>query len=214
MPQHVIWDWNGTLLDDARICVSAINVLLRRRRLPPVSLRRYRDLFGFPVRSYYEAIGFQIADAEWPQVAAEYHAVYAALSRQAPLRRGTLRTLRFMKRRGWVLSILSASEANLLHRMVAERGILAYFQRIAGLTDFFAHSKESLGRALMRDTDIPASRTLLIGDTIHDYEVARHLGCRCLLMAGGHQSAQRLRRCGVPLVTGMTAVTRQLPARR
>ena len=48
--KHVIWDWNGTLLDDAVLCVEVMNVVLARRKLPPLTAERYADRFRFPVR--------------------------------------------------------------------------------------------------------------------------------------------------------------------
>ncbi len=46
--------------------------------------------------------------------------------------------------------------------------------------------------------------TLLIGDTIHDFEVAREIGADCLLIANGHQSKGRLLTCGVPVLNSLT----------
>ena len=55
---HVIWDWNGTLLDDNWLCVEVMNTLLSSRNLPLLTLERYRDIFDFPVKNYYEKLGF------------------------------------------------------------------------------------------------------------------------------------------------------------
>ena len=39
--RHIIWDWNGTLLDDAWLCVEILNEILRRRNEQPVTHERY-----------------------------------------------------------------------------------------------------------------------------------------------------------------------------
>ena len=52
--KHIVWDWNGTLLDDRWLCIEAINIVLRSRGMPLVSNKNYRDVFCFPVIEYYE----------------------------------------------------------------------------------------------------------------------------------------------------------------
>jgi phosphoglycolate phosphatase len=44
--RHIIWDWNGTLLDDAQAGVNAINAMLAARGLSPITLSHYRDVFA------------------------------------------------------------------------------------------------------------------------------------------------------------------------
>ena len=56
--KHIIWDWNGTLLDDKWLCVESINQALQKRNLPELSDDRYMEVFTFPVQEYYKAVGF------------------------------------------------------------------------------------------------------------------------------------------------------------
>jgi len=200
MIRHVIWDWNGTLLDDASACVEAINILLRRRHLPEVTHEQYLDIFDFPVRNYYLRLGFDFAHDDWDRVATEYHAVYAVTAANAPLRDGTADLLVALRDRGITLSILSACELTLLKRMMHERGIFDLFTHVLGLSDLHARSKLDLGHELLSRTDIPRGETLIIGDTLHDVDVARAMDVPCLLMTGGHQSAARLAASGCPVV--------------
>ena len=58
--KHIIWDWNGTLLDDTWLCVEGINQALIKRNLTPISEDRYREVFTFPVRDYYKKLGFDL----------------------------------------------------------------------------------------------------------------------------------------------------------
>lgn len=208
--RHIIWDWNGTLLDDVQACVNAINILLERRHLPTVTREHYRDLFDFPVRDYYLKLGFNLDMEDWHDLATEYHGIYAITSAETTLHPGAVEALDRLRSDGYSLSILSACEINLLRRMMDERGILGHFDHIYGLSDLYAHSKLALGRAMLDNTSIPRNESLLIGDTTHDADVAEALGIACLLMTGGHQSPARLTRCNWPKVAGMNAVYRHL----
>ena len=49
----VVWDWNGTLLDDVELCMESINRLLREHRLPQLDHERYQRVFQFPIIEYY-----------------------------------------------------------------------------------------------------------------------------------------------------------------
>ncbi len=198
---HIIWDWNGTLLDDQQACVDAINMLLVRRQLPAVSVQQYLDIFDFPVRNYYLKLGFDFTKDDWNAVAREYHEAYALTAPAAPLRKGTIKILESLKANGIGVSILSASELALLTRMMTERGIIRYFEHIYGLADLYAASKVDLGHAFLKNTGMDRSNTLLIGDTTHDHEVAQAMGIPCLLMTGGHQSPKKLNPLGCPMVS-------------
>ena len=203
---HVIWDWNGTLLDDVSACVASINRMLAKRSLPQIDQRRYRDVFGFPVKNYYLTLGFNMAAEDWPGMAREFHDFYAEEARTSVLRDGVVDLLDRLRRRGTPMSVLSASERSILTNMLGARGIAGYFESICGLSDLYAHSKTELGRELMAGIAGAGADVVLAGDTTHDHEVACELGCRCVLVEGGHQSGPRLRRCGCPVVSGVPAL--------
>jgi phosphoglycolate phosphatase len=204
--EHVVWDWNGTLVDDVTACIEAINLVLRRRRMPPVEKDRYIEIFDFPVKNYYLNLGFDFAVEDWDGLAKEYHDIYANTARHAPLREGIVGMLKTMQSRNLPMSILSASETSILERMLAERHIRSYFGQLYGLDNLHASSKLELGKVMMTEIGVPKEKVLLIGDTKHDYEVARELGINCVLVAGGHQAEHRLVACGCPVLPNIAAL--------
>lgn len=204
--KHVIWDWNGTLLNDVQACADAINILLARRRLPPLTLQQYLDIFDFPVRNYYLRLGFDFTRENWDAVAIEYHEAYAKTSLGSPLRLGTKAILDALRDAGVGVSVLSACELVLLKRMMEERGIIQYFEHIYGLTNLYAASKIDLGHTFLNNTGLSRSDTLMIGDTTHDYEVAQAMGIPCVLMSGGHQAVHKLTPLGCPVVADLNDV--------
>jgi phosphoglycolate phosphatase len=140
-----------------------------------------------------------VSDSHWDAIAREYHALYGEFSRTSPLRHGAVETLAALRDRGFVQSVLSASEQAILEGAIVQRGIRDFFGQVGGLPDLYAHSKIHLGRRVIGDAETAAGQTLIVGDTTHDYEVSQELGCPCVLLAGGHQSPQRLSRCACPL---------------
>ena len=80
-PSLVLWDWNGTLLDDVALCVDALNRLLRIYHYPQqYSLAQYREIFGFPIEDYYIRAGFDFSKNSYKELADDYMQDYLALS--------------------------------------------------------------------------------------------------------------------------------------
>lgn len=194
--ENVVWDWNGTLLDDVRVSVGAINRMLGRRGMPELTVERYRDIFGFPVRDYYESIGFDFKRDDWDEVSQEFVRDYDALAVDVQLTEGVRPVLDQLKEMGKRLYVLSALQEDLLLGMLERFGIRDYFEGICGAVDIYASSKVDRGKELVKAYGIDPGKTLMVGDTLHDAEVAEALGFDVCLFAGGHNSAWRLREKG------------------
>lgn len=189
----IIWDWNGTLLNDVSICIKAMNKLLNERGISPLTENRYRDVFTFPVRDYYEQIGFDFSVEEFDTPALKFIEHYQNFLPMAGLFPEVDAVLRQLKNNSINQYILSAMEHNSLLLSVRSLGIEKYFTAIAGIDNHFAKSKINRGIKLIDDMNIDRSKTLMVGDTLHDMEVAEALGINCVLVSQGHQTAKRLK---------------------
>ena len=200
--RHIIWDWNGTLLDDTQAGVNAVNAMLAARSLPQLDVPTYRDLFGFPVRDFYRTVGFQLETEDWDAMAREFHDNFLAdttlrLHAEAP------RALASLKAAGIGQSVLSASEQSILTAMLEDYGVSRFFDHICGVDNLYGHSKLELGKSLLARLGLAPDSVLLIGDSLHDHEVATALNARCLLIAQGHQSHARLAQSGAPVLDSL-----------
>lgn len=192
--RHIVWDWNGTLLDDLDLSIDVMNAILARRDLPRLDRARYHALFDFPVRDYYGRLGFDPARDSFEQLSVEFISGYDARRFESSLHRGVATVLNAVVASGLRQSILSAYRQETLREIVAHFGLSSHFAGIAGLDNIHAHSKVALGRELVAGLGVPPHAILLVGDTLHDLEVARELGVDCVLIAAGHHPADRLRR--------------------
>ncbi|PTX98929.1 HAD family hydrolase [Opitutus sp. ER46] len=204
--QHLIWDWNGTLLDDLQLCIEVTNSLLRQRRLPPLDLTRYHAVFGFPVRAYYAEIGLATTEETFKALSVDFISAYEARRLETRLHPGAEELLAAIPARGLTQSILSAYRHDTLCEIVAHFGLTSRFVALSGLDNIYAHSKAALGRAALARLGVPAAKVLMIGDTLHDLEVAREMGVDCVLVSHGHHPAERLRQGGVPVFPNLHAL--------
>lgn len=201
--ETVVWDWNGTLLNDAAACREIINRVLSRRGLPRLSLRRYQEVFDFPIRKYYSRLGFDFRTETFEEVGSEFIRLYEKRRATLRLQPGARALLLELRRRGIRQIVLSAYQHDTLASLIDQKGIASCFDRIAGADDHYAHGKKDRGLALLQEMNITCATTLMVGDTLHDHEVASAMGIACVLLDAGHQSRERLQTSGVPVLNNL-----------
>jgi len=208
MPQRttIIWDWNGTLLDDAEVCREAINKMLKVRSLPELSLSTYRDVFTFPVIDYYKEVGFNFEVEEWEPVAMEFINLYLSALPSCGLTPFASRTLETFKQKGYRQAIISAMEHEELIKSVSALGIYDYFDYIGGIGDHYGGGKIENAMNYLNSARLNPEKITLIGDTLHDSQVAAELKCKCILVATGHQSFQRLSNTGLQVIHNLSEI--------
>ena len=183
--KNIVWDWNGTLLDDVDTGVRTLADMLARRGLRPLSLEEYKAQFGFPVEEFYHKVGFDMEKESMHELSVDFVETYDKFAGHLALNPEVRETLTAFQEAGKRQYILSALREELLKPMTQEFGINTYFEGICG---------SERGLRMLADYGIAPSETLMIGDTLHDAEVANRLGFACILYAGGHNDEQRLRR--------------------
>ena len=190
--KHVIWDWNGTLLDDVDHSVATINFFLREQGLATLDRESYRQVFQFPIRTYYEKLGFDFMVESFESLCDRFVDWFMQGMSQVALFPETRATLAALQLQGVQLSILSASDQQSLDRVIEQHDLAKFFDAVYGIADRFASSKVARGRELLRKSRISAEETVLVGDTLHDLEVAQAIGIDAILLGVGHQCPQRL----------------------
>jgi phosphoglycolate phosphatase len=205
----IVWDWNGTLMDDRETCVKAMNTLLKRRNLPELTLERYLEIFDFPVRNYYNALAFPDSDS-YEDLSQEFVEAYDAHLATTPLQKDAIWTLEKIKSKGMRQVALSASMQKRLEDHLKLYRVDHYFSPILGIADIYGHGKADIARQWLAKSGYKPSEILLVGDTAHDAEVAGVMGCHCLLVAQGHQSKARLEMSGAEVVDSLKEVIRHI----
>ncbi len=189
---HVIWDWNGTLVDDTAFCASIVSAVLQEQGLPGIKKADYRRRFRFPVRDFYNELGFSGGDEAYLRVCDSFISKYRAGWRGCSLQEGSQEVLEALNERGLEQVMLSASHQHDLEASIHFFGIDSFFSAIMGQDNTQAEGKVECGRNWFSDQGILPDQVLLVGDTNHDFEVATALGVRCLLYAQGHQDQVQL----------------------
>jgi len=208
---YIIWDFNGTILDDVETGILSVNKLLRDRGLPMIdSKERYRSVFGFPIKDYYARLGFDFAREPYEVIAPLWVEQYMLNVENARVFEDVRSTLGFFAERGAHQVLLSATELGMLKGQLEKLGLSDSFEEIMGLGNIHAASKQGLAEEWR--SRHKNARVLLIGDTDHDLQVARAIGAECVLISRGHQSSEYLRGLGACVFSSLGELIKEIGA--
>jgi phosphoglycolate phosphatase len=189
----ILWDFNGTIIDDVDICLKAEQDILNRLNMGKVvSREEYLELFEFPVIKYYEKIGFDFSILDFNEISKWFIEYYNSYKSEYKLNKDVLQCIKDSVAKNNKNIIISASEQNMLVDQCRILKIDKYFNEICGVNNINAHSKIAMAKEWLASKDYNNEEILFIGDSVHDYQVAEELGVRCILVASGHQSKRKL----------------------
>jgi phosphoglycolate phosphatase len=194
--KHIIWDWNGTLLNDTSLCTQILNESLRKRDIPEITVQQYKQKFLFPIKTFYESIGFDFDKEPFENSNNEFNAGFVDQFKSLALQPFAKDTIIKFSEKKITQTILSASRQDRLKEQVNFFDITQYLQHVVGTNNLYAHGKEYEGEKLLLTLDIPAEETIIIGDTLLDSSVAKYLKIDCALVSNGHNDIKRLKETG------------------
>lgn len=197
---YIVFDWNGTLVNDLEINLYLCELLLKRRDLPMIPSKEfYLENFGFPIKPFYDLLGFDWNKETYEDVSIEYGVDYAREMKKAELFPDAIETLTLLKNQGKKLAIVSASMQQNLVEQSDRLGVGHFFDARLGANDNLGESKVGRLKKWFIQNNADAKEVLYVGDTTHDAETAVACGCDCILISRGHNSISRLKNTGFPV---------------
>ncbi len=200
---HIIWDWNGTLLDDIGASLQSVNEMLERREMAPIGFDRYRECIGVPIRCFYEQV-FDLSVENYENLLDEYNAGYLAALADCTLSEGAADALKAFDEMGITQLIVSSCEMNQLRENVEKYGVSDFFDAVLGADNFLAASKIERAEKYLNENKVTErGRVLVVGDLCHDADLADRIGADCVLLTIGHEDRKRLESTGHKIFSGI-----------
>ena len=190
--QHIVWDWNGTLVDDAELCVVILNQILNDYGKMPVDRAFYLENFSFPVCEYYKSLGLPSCGPEYQEISQRFIEEYRKKHHICKLQKSSVKMLSYIKGCGISQSVLSAGNIADVLDFVEYHKLSDFFTIISGVYHTNATGKSDVAHKHLNQIQACTSEILLIGDTLHDFEIATDLKVDCVLYSKGHNSKNRL----------------------
>jgi len=187
--ESIIWDWNGTILNDVDNNINAVNMILQKRNLAVITKEEYRRKIKIPIKQFYNDIGLEINDPEtYNLITNDYWKYYnMGYKNNTKINDGMENILIKLKENDINNYLLSATQHDKLIKQVKDKGMEIYFKDIIGNNNYEVKSKLEKAKELIKNENIKVNNTILIGDLISDYELAEELRIKCILYSNGHQ---------------------------
>ena len=156
---HVIWDWNGTLVDDSEFCASVVSAVLEEWNLPVIDRLAYRRQFRFFLcENFYEELGFSGGDSDYLRVCDSFiKKKYRAGWRNCSLQNGAMEVLSTLQKgacsRSCFLLVIKDVEASLKHFRIDK-----FFTDILGQTNTRAEGKVVRGKEWLAQSGLIPDR--------------------------------------------------------
>ena len=199
----IVWDFNGTIVDDVALGINSVNTMLEKRSLPTLrDVDEYRGKLRFPISAYYSDLGFDFAKEPYDDLAHEWVDLYNAGEEKCLPCPGAPEAICAIHTAGVPQIIISASEKGMLMRTLDRFGLTGLFAQIIAQDNIYASGKLESAKAFARQmsADGRSVKMLMIGDTLHDLESAKALGADCALYTGGHGRRCDLEKSGAVLI--------------
>ncbi len=199
---HIIWDWNGTLLNDLGASLASVNDMLEMRGMPLIDVVRYRECIGVPIKCFYEKV-FDLENEDYSEILRQYNEGYIYHLKNCSLTDGAAEMLDMLEKNGVKQVIVSSSNNAQLCENVKKYGIWEKFDAVLGAADFMATSKIERAVKYLKKEGAERGKVLVVGDLEHDAELAREIGADCILLSSGHEKRERLYGAKVPVIDNL-----------
>ena len=208
---RVLWDWNGTLLDDLAMNYEVMKaMLLKTGKTEFPSKEFYLEHFSFPIINFYKLLGFGFEKRSFEDVAEEYVEEYEKRLPGTGLFTNAESTVKNLFESGVKQAVISATGHERLLTQISRFGIEKYFDAVLGTENELGKGKTEVAKAWLRKSKADPERTVFVGDTLHDLETARAIGCDCIFIARGHNSKERLISSGCRVLSDISEVLNEV----
>jgi phosphoglycolate phosphatase-like HAD superfamily hydrolase len=204
---HLVWDWNGTLLDDLTLVVEATNTAFTAVGGRSVDPDEHRRVFRRPVAEFYAEILERAVDAdEFGRLDRIFHDAYRVGLTTTSLAADAKEAMRSWPGSQSLLSMWFHEE---LVPAIETYGLDGMFTRVDGLRTLVGGDLKAghLARHLA-ELGVSGDQAVLIGDSLDDGAAADSVGAASVLYTGGFTDPARLRASGRPVADTLVEAVR------
>ncbi len=187
----IIWDFNGTLIDDVYAALGAVNDMLVRRNQPVITLDDYSRNVDVPIWKFYERV-FVPGTITPEEAIREFASGYEKYINPNPVMEGAVKVLEHFRNLGKTQLIVSASHIDKVIAQLKNLSIYQYFTDVLAMNDYNCTDKTFLAQKYLSDNNISPENVVCIGDCIADWQMSKAIGCHCILNTKGHQLRREL----------------------
>jgi phosphoglycolate phosphatase len=189
----VVFDWDGTILDSAGAIVRAIGAACSDLGLPEPPEERARYVIGLGLGDALRHAVPELAVAAYPQMVERYRHHYLSSDHELALFPGIADTIEWLAGQDRLLAVATGKSRQGLTRALAHSGLERFFHGTRCADECFSKPHPAMLEQLMDELGVAPERTLMIGDTTHDLQMAVNAGVAGLGVGFGAHPMAALR---------------------
>jgi phosphoglycolate phosphatase len=188
----IVFDWDGTLMDSTAVIAGSIQAACRDLGLSAPDDERARHVIGLDLE---QALRLAVPDAPtsmYGPLVERYRHHFLAQDKAIPLFGGAHETVAALHDAGHLLAVATGKSRMGLDRALASTGLLAYFHATRTADQTFSKPHPAMLLELMDELAVEAGRTLMVGDTTHDVQMAQNAGVDAVAVGYGAHPPEQL----------------------
>jgi phosphoglycolate phosphatase len=188
----IIWDWDGTLADSTGMIARALVAAAEQVGLPKLNLQAARNVIGLGLRESIYTLFGAIPNEQAQALAQQYTTNYYAGEQDIPLFDGAQDLIAQLTRRGYKQAIATGKGRRGLDLALNRSGLAKYVHASRTVDECFSKPHPQMLDELMDLLVALPERTLMIGDSTYDLQMAKNAGVQSLAVTFGAHSSEML----------------------
>ncbi|MBC7940167.1 MAG: HAD-IA family hydrolase [Chitinophagaceae bacterium] len=172
----IVFDWDGTIFDSTGLIVQCIQSACRDIGAAVPSAVDAAYVIGLGLHDALRHAAPGLSAERYPELAARYRHHYIASQHELVMFDGTLPMLQDLKARNHWLAVATGKNRRGLDDALAHSQLKGLFDATRTADETASKPHPMMLQELMREFGVPPERTLMIGDTTHDLQLAINAG--------------------------------------
>ncbi|WP_005876476.1 HAD-IA family hydrolase [Oxalobacter paraformigenes] len=187
----IVFDWDGTLMDSTAAIVKSLQDSAVDLGLPEPDRKQAAHVIGLGLKEALETVLPDLDPGLYPKLVDRYRLHFLENSRKTTLFEGVREMLDDLKSQNYLLAVATGKSRAGLNRAMDEAGLRAYFDASRTADETWSKPHPAMLLELTEQLGEPMKRTVMIGDTTHDLQMANNAGAAGIAVQyGAHSPAE------------------------
>ena len=184
----LVFDWDGTLMDSAAHIAAALQAAFRDLGLPEPTTTAARHVIGLGLEDAMMYLQPGLERGRYEEVADRYRVHFLAGDQGVELFPAVATGITNLNQEGYLMAVATGKSRRGLDRSLLATGLVPYFHASRCADEGFPKPHPEMLHWIMEMLGAEPDRTLMIGDTTHDLQMARNAGVAALAVGYGAHS--------------------------
>jgi phosphoglycolate phosphatase len=191
----IIFDWDGTLMDSTQHIINCIQLAIEQLLLPPLSDRTVSNIIGLGLNEAISTLYPDLTEVNRKQLGLNYQQNWLDSPYQAPLFDNATKLIHDLHQQGYFLGVATGKSRSGLNKVLESSRLGSLFHASRCVDECYSKPHPEMVEQLMSYLGATPKRTLIVGDTSHDLNMAHNAGADSIAVTHGAHDSKALQAC-------------------